>query len=315
MAEYRGDYHIAQGLAGFNQALGAALEKRNEEGKLAQALRKVLDLQEPDAKGEHAAMGLPDLQGKLQGITMQRAQQQAEARVKEMESLSRARDMQTRLGQGQLDQGKAEGEFTRRLQEMVVPPPGPAIGPPVPGMALTPELMLQAAGESGYRMNPEGMAQMMRALATASPQDRMPELTNLGGQDVVYSPHTGQFQFKPMPMSDAEVTPLLLDGKPTGLVRTKDGKTFQMPKETTPFDATLFDKSGDKVLSHSEAAAAREALKTKGQVYPGKKVGARAEPAKDEKAELVVVEKDGKRFRLPKGQLAEAEKHGYKLVK
>lgn len=54
--------------------------------------------------------------------------------------------------------------------------------------------------------------------------------------------------------------------------------------------------------------------KKTGTVYMGSKEGEPTAPAQPASDGRVVVVKDGKRYRLPKSQLAQAEKEGYKLV-
>lgn len=81
----RGGEALARGIANGGQSLGAGLqqlfarqqqqqEQLKQRGDLAQALRKTLSIAYPDRSKEFAALGLPDLQGVLEGEAMKSAQ-------------------------------------------------------------------------------------------------------------------------------------------------------------------------------------------------------------------------------------------------
>ncbi len=77
---------IGRGLESLGQSIGKALEEKKRKGQLATSIRKTLSVAYPDRKDEFATMGLPDLQGALEGEAMKRA----EMRAKLTEDVQRA---------------------------------------------------------------------------------------------------------------------------------------------------------------------------------------------------------------------------------
>ena len=101
--EYAGRAALGQSLTNLGDSITKMIEKQKERGRLAVALRRKLDIIDPDHKHEHAGMGHDDLLGKDQGLTAMRIMQEDKDRREKHKS-----DMQTAILQQQETQDRID---------------------------------------------------------------------------------------------------------------------------------------------------------------------------------------------------------------
>ena len=266
-----GTPYYYQGAAEFGRAITSAIDRRDREGKLAQALRRTLDIVDEENKAEHAAMGLPDLQGKLEGMTLRNAlareKKQADyqsALIKEMQS----REQQRTLGQA-LQEQAAQGVKDIGMRTMAGEPLQDALSE---AMATNPQLFV----------SPQG-SELLNALARVQPRggNEIP-VSELGvprpmpgREDIVFVPtSTGGGQVLPKPGTAGTGKPqeAFIGDKSTGWALFPDGKYRRLPNKKDNINAADFDFDGDGEISPAEFGQAVLAEKL-GGVYPGMKVG------------------------------------------
>jgi hypothetical protein len=147
---------MASGFNAFGDAIGDALkhrdaerEKMKREAQLANALRRTLDIVDPEGKDMRATVGLPQLQGELQARTL------------------KAAELDMALKKAQLDQVQAGQRFAGELAQF-----GPAEEQP---MVLNPEELQRraspgvrgiagAASRAGYSLGPDELVRMATAM-------------------------------------------------------------------------------------------------------------------------------------------------------
>jgi hypothetical protein len=324
---------ISSGLQSLGAGIQAAMEKKKQEASLATTLRKKLSIIQPERKDEFATMGLADLAGEDLGhaekiITARNAQHeqlQAEklaeliSRRQGREALPRVYEELSQMGQ-QPENVPAplnNAEFDRRT------------------MPLGPEALMSALARSRAPVEMNEAASLMNALEKGTARSRVPTTAKLAGRDVVYSPDTGAFQVL-TDFSDANPDRASERTLSDGTVQSWNGTRWvnasKPPRVSPDFTKSLGElaiglddpknapkvRAGIKAMIDSAHTLNQLNDTQRSALYSQFGIGSGAPAAGPDGApasERVTVEKGGKRFTLPKSQVADAEKQGYKLVK
>lgn len=166
---YQGGELLARGLESAGASIGRGVEQMQRGAEEAKRLRKALAGLMPEQKAQFETMGLGELRGATDAIALKRAdaiykqqEQQHEASMKRMarEESQAAQDI------------AAESEFARRIKELSGAPADVQV-PLAPPRKMTPEMLLEVAGQSG--MNPGQMAnvaQIARTLHSMAPEEQ-----------------------------------------------------------------------------------------------------------------------------------------------
>lgn len=324
-------------------ALARAMEQRKKEGQEAQARRRLLSIVDPDRKGEFDAMGLAELQGEQEGMALQRAVEQMKARVERERKGTELMEFQ--LGE-QRKRAAGMDDFRGRVQRG-----GAVLEPFDTEMAATgaggAELvapmdragLLRAAAESGV-LTPE-MAMNLVPEGDAVPGSTR-DLQGLPGYKYVVQNRQGAGSAVPIPGMAQTETPLQKANRENREVDTA------LKKQKLKGDATKGSGAPPAVaqeiqalktaIAEDEAAIAgndknrglfnmwsREAnleenkarLKVLLKHFPeegGEEVEQKETKREQGAGDKVMVEKNGKRFRVPRRQVEEAKAQGYRLV-
>ena len=122
--EYAGRAGLGQSLTNLGDSITKMIEKQKERGRLATALRRKLDILDPDHKHEHTAMGYDDLLGKDTGLAALRiANEDKDRREKHKTDMQTAilqqQETQDRIDRalGQIDYDKQQRQQTLDLNK------------------------------------------------------------------------------------------------------------------------------------------------------------------------------------------------------
>lgn len=163
---------LAEGIGRAGQSLGdslgKAMEEKKRQGQLASSLRKTLSVAFPDRKDEFNTMGLPDLQGELEGQALasarQRQQQQQASLAASLQAQAEERANAARFP-----------AFAQAIGEMGQAPddvPGPLNNAEFDRRTRPVDLasVMAAAGRTGYRPNEGSLDDLMRAAKASRPE-------------------------------------------------------------------------------------------------------------------------------------------------
>lgn len=167
---------IGRGLANVGEAFTKAMEEKKRQGQLATSLRKTLKVAYPDRASEFDTMGLPDLQGTLEGEAINSAQAK---RQEEMQAAQFERQMaQRKLAQDQALTQLWQDFGTRGQAPESVP--GPVSNEEFDRRTspVSPEAFMQAVGRSNVALRPDDMAAFMTSLERMQPK-QVPDLKGI----------------------------------------------------------------------------------------------------------------------------------------
>lgn len=326
-----------QGGQNFANAMMQLAEGLGQRADRTKALRQVVKSYAPEGPAGDAmkawadSAGLGELEGKIQGITLQQAQARQQAQMKDWRAQAKEREQLGQWRHQQMEGMKAEQTGLARFRDAAGSALTPAgtffnqLAPPelrVQAPELTAQdlvrLGIQTGAPSGEVLNYANAlkAGLLQGKETFfQPTDKVQELPGEVGENwsrVVLGPNTSQLVFKgagrPVAQHD-EGNNLLgfsfTDARGHSVFRPMTGpKMKQALDETTgePIEGFYVDASG-KV--HDVRSVIQKTVGTE----PGSK------PAAGRSGKKVMVEKDGKKYYLPEEQIEEARKQGYRQVK
>lgn len=289
---FQGANALGQGIGRGIQSLGDDiqnyLKEKKRKGDLAAQLRRTLKVAYPDRAGDFESMGLPDLQGELEGQALKsyQARQQAQDRLNSLHA--ELFGQQVEAAKRAAENDKHLPEFMDKWSNLITPhleaPPSGEEGPSnlIPGMSGA-EAIGRAAKESGYVPNLRGaIDDMIRKRIDAGSEDgTFTEDPVTGERFFQRGNNTLKSGINPAKKSANPQVPqeIQIGGKPSGWALFPDGHYRRTGQNKSPIDVAAFDTDGDGVISVEEWKNAMLSHST-GGIFPGQTVPGRSNQAK-----------------------------------
>lgn len=281
----RADLHIMQGAAALGGGIGYGLERigdaigkiaeeKKRKGDLAAALRRTLTIAYPEQKDQFNSMGLPDLQGFLQGQAVKSARDNQQAQLEELQRALATRQATT-IAAARLGQTGQNPEDVQGLDSVL----SPAEGLRRTSMPTGPDLLREfssAARQTGGQVDPRSLSELSDAIARLQPKPIAPVrglpfgvTRPIEGVNNKVLVGTGEESEPNVIDTTPPKQPVVIPQELMHLVTAPDDKTFLNGIKTLNPDLA---EAVTKLRIHVNSAAGRDnsvLLKALDKIFPG----------------------------------------------